>query len=79
MTDREKLWQDFSALPTDAQQQVADLITFLRSYLNTASVERRQGDVRQEAFFGIWQGREDLNDSSAWVRDLRQREWSGHR
>jgi hypothetical protein len=29
--------------------------------------------VEEEAF-GIWQGREDIKDSTAWVRMLRERE-----
>jgi hypothetical protein len=31
-------------------------------------------EVEEEAF-GIWQGREDIRDSIAWVRMLREREW----
>jgi hypothetical protein len=31
-------------------------------------------EVEEEAF-GIWQGREDIRDSTAWVRMLREREW----
>jgi hypothetical protein len=28
-----------------------------------------------EEAFGIWQGREDIKDSTAWVKILREREW----
>ena len=33
-------------------------------------------DLADEPFFGIWRDREDLQDSTAWVRDLRKQEWS---
>jgi hypothetical protein len=29
----------------------------------------------EEEAFGIWQGREDIKDSTSWVRMLREREW----
>jgi hypothetical protein len=32
-------------------------------------------DQVEEEVFGIWQGREDIQDSTAWVRMLREREW----
>jgi uncharacterized protein YjaZ len=28
-----------------------------------------------EEAFGIWEGREDIQDSTAWVKVLREREW----
>lgn len=32
-------------------------------------------DRVEEEVFGIWQGRDDITDSTAWVRMLREREW----
>lgn len=32
--------------------------------------------LENEPFVGMWQDREDLADSSQWVRQLRQREWN---
>ena len=32
--------------------------------------------LEQEGFVGMWRGREDFEDSSAWVRGLREREWA---
>lgn len=33
--------------------------------------------LENEPFVGMWQDREDLEDSSQWVRQLRQQEWEG--
>ena len=32
--------------------------------------------LKEEPFVGMWRDREDMADSSEWVRKLRQREWT---
>ncbi len=32
-------------------------------------------NLTDEPFIGMWQDREDMQDSSQWVRHLRQQEW----
>jgi hypothetical protein len=38
-------------------------------------VELTLPDRVEEEMFGMWRGREDITDSTAWVRQLREREW----
>ncbi len=38
--------------------------------------ERRS--LREEPFVGMWRDREDMTDSTEWVRQIRQREWPTH-
>jgi AbrB family looped-hinge helix DNA binding protein len=38
-----------------------------------AQPRRRQ--LAKEPFVGMWQDREDMADSSDWVRSIRRREW----
>lgn len=77
MTEQERVWQRFTALPADAQRQVAELISFLHAHqVADAPAEPQRAEAEQPAFFGIWRGREDLTDSSVWVREIRKREWS---
>jgi hypothetical protein len=33
-------------------------------------------DWHTDPFFGIWRDREDLHNSTAWVRQIRQQQWS---
>jgi hypothetical protein len=33
------------------------------------------GNLSDEEFIGMWKDREDLRDSTAWVRKIRQSEW----
>lgn len=73
----QKAWQLFSDLPPEAQRQVTDFIAFLK--MRYASSRPRKTAKRtklvKEAFIGMWRDREDLQDSSAWVRNLREQEW----
>ena len=32
-------------------------------------------DLKQQPFFGMWRDRQDMQDSTQWVRDLREKEW----
>lgn len=34
-----------------------------------------QQNWREDPFIGLWKDREDMQDSSQWVRTTRQREW----
>lgn len=73
-------WEMFDELPPEAQQQVIDFIAFLRKrYVPSWSRKTtKQTKLADEAFIGMWRDREDLQDSSAWVRNVREREWVRH-
>ncbi len=76
--NREQVWREFDALPPHAQQQVVAFITFLHSQTNQepAPVMPISTDLANEPFVGMWRDRDDLMDSSAWVRRLRASEWT---
>ena len=71
------IWQQFTTLPPDAQQQVADFIAFLkqRRRQSQSQPQLNQQNLREESFIGLWQDREDLQDSAQWVRSIRSSEW----
>jgi hypothetical protein len=76
--NQEKIWREFAALPPEAQQLVADFIAFLRTRDKQARSGKKvkpAGNLMDEAFIGIWRDRTDMQDSSAWVRHVREREW----
>jgi len=74
---QEELLREFASLPPEGQRQVADFIAHLRAkYDNSRSPEQSaNSDLAQDGFIGIWRDREDMQDSSAWVRNLRKHEW----
>jgi hypothetical protein len=71
---KSRIWDQFEALSPAAQRQVADFIAFLSSRDARRPASPR-APVRQESFAGIWKDREDLSDSTGWVRRLRNEEW----
>ena len=77
MMDLESIRRQFEALPLEAQRQVIDFIAFLHVRYQHSSLPKRSGKSRlaEEPFVGLWEDREDLGDSTAWVRQARQREW----
>lgn len=74
---QEDLWRQLTTLPPEAQQQVIDFIAFLHTrYASThASETAKRTRLASEPFIGMWRDRKDLQDSSAWVRNIREREW----
>jgi len=77
MTQQELL-NEFLSLPTEAQRQVIDFIAFLRQKYAVVEPGSQSPDfdLINDNFIGMWSDRQDLADSSAWVRGVRENEWS---
>jgi len=69
--------QEITSLPPEAQKQVVNFVAFLKARYSAPRTVRETKRTRlvDEPFIGMWRGREDMRDSTAWVRDLRRREW----
>ena len=68
----------FASLSKNDKKEVLDFIDFLRSK-NRRSRGRRQtkiSKIEDEKFIGMWKNRDDMIDSAAWVRNLRQKDWA---
>ena len=77
MITHEEMLKEIASLPPEGQRQVVDFIAFMRQrYGRPAFPEKPTSDLRSEAFIGMWQDRDDLKDSRAWVRQMRQSEWT---
>jgi hypothetical protein len=73
---QQQLLNEFKSLPSEAQRQVADFIAFLRQkYRTTPPVTEKRRDLDGEGFIGMWAKREDMADSTNWVRQTREQEW----
>lgn len=77
MTQQE-LMNEFLSLPAEAQRQVIDFIAFLRQRYAVVEPgsESPDIDLRNDNFIGMWCDRHDLANSTAWVRGVRENEWS---
>ncbi len=75
--EEKKIFDDISNLPPEAQRQVVDFIAFLRTRYKGSEQEKqaKQISLVNEPFIGIWKDREDMNNSSKWLRNVREAEW----
>lgn len=69
------------ALPQDSQRLVLDLIAALKptpvsSHPARATRKPKRTPLSKERFIGMWRDRAEMGDSAAWVRSVREREWS---
>ena len=73
----EEILRDFDSLPPEAQRQVADFIAFLLSRYRPSQLtgNPETHSPATDTFIGMWRDRVDLQDSGAWVRTVRKREW----
>ena len=77
--EQEKIFNEFSNLPPAAQRQVSDFIAFLRKRYKPSQREKQSKNINliDEPFIGIWKDREDMKNSSTWIRNVRESEWGG--
>jgi hypothetical protein len=75
--NRDEIFQDIDTLPPDAQQQVIDFIAFLQTrYQRSGRKKSRSASFASESFLGVWRDREDMANSTDWVRQVRKSEWN---
>ena len=72
----EEILREINSLPLEAQRQIEDFISFLRErYKNMQPKNTPVSDLESVAFVGMWRDREDMRDSTAWVRNIREKHW----
>ena len=78
MSEKELIKQ-LKKLPSEAQQEAADFVEFLsKKYLqqSTETDSSKKKSILESSFRGMWKDREDLQDSTKWVRELRKSRFS---
>jgi len=75
--DSVNIVREMASLPPEAQEQVLDFMAFLKTRYPPAPTAKRarRTKLADEPFIGMWRANEHMQDSTAWVRNLRQREW----
>ena len=76
--NQEELWREIKSLPPQAQRELEDFVEFLRfRYKPSCPIDKsRKAKLTDEPFVGMWLNRDDMEDSSKWVRAIRNREWT---
>jgi hypothetical protein len=78
MSEKELIKQ-LKKLPSEAQQEAADFVEFLsKKYLQQSEEtdSSKKESILESSFRGMWKNREDMQDSTKWVRELRKSRFS---
>ena len=75
----EQIQKEINDLPEEAQLLLIDFIGLLKkrySSSDTDNIELKPlENITDEPFIGMWKDREEMKDSSKWVRQTRKQEW----
>jgi hypothetical protein len=69
----EDLLREIMSLPADAKRKVEKYVDYPR---RSKTVPASSIQLEEEEFFGIWRDRDEMRDSTAWVRNIRETHWS---
>lgn len=78
MSEKE-LIKRIKKLPSEAQQEAADFVEYLSQKYIRQSVDSsssKKKSILESSFRGMWKGREEMQDSTKWVRELRKSRWA---
>jgi hypothetical protein len=75
--NQQEFLESFLSLPSEAQHQVLNFIAVLQQRYKLAEPKNRprSKQLLSYEFMGMWRDRQDLTDSTSWVRHLRESEW----
>jgi hypothetical protein len=76
MIEIETLKNDILELSPEAQQTVAEFVQFLKSKAKINQTQPTPLNLENQNFVGMWSDRPETQDSSQWVRNLRQNQWT---
>lgn len=66
----QQLTETVFALPPEARHQAEDFLAFLRQEYVPAAPQQTLPALEDEPCFGMWADREDMADSTQYVREL---------
>ena len=72
----EEILRVIGSLPPEAQREVEDFVAFLHErHGRVSSTQPSRSELHAEGFIGMWRDHDEMRDSTAWVRNLRESEW----
>ena len=72
----EEILRELASLPPEGQKEVAEFISSLNErYSCPVATDSNGCNLSDLGFIGMWRDREDMHDSAAWVKNLREHEW----
>lgn len=75
--NQQEFIESFLSLPSEAQHQVLNFIAVLQPRYKLTEPKNRSRATKLSSyeFMGMWRDRQDLADSTSWIRHLRESEW----
>lgn len=74
---KKSVLEKFDQLPPNARKEASDFVRFLYDrYVMPQRSRSILKPISESPFVGMWKDRVDLADSSAWVREQRQSQWT---
>lgn len=71
----EEILKEIASLPVQARREIEDFVAFLRARYSPRE-NGSAGPFESDEFFGIWRDRDEMTDSTKWVRSVRERHWT---
>lgn len=63
-------------LPPEAKKQAQDFVDFLYEQYVVGKTKTTEADsISESDFFGIWKNRDEMKDSTSWVKKVRKSQW----
>jgi len=78
MSEKE-LIEQIRKLPAEAQKEAVEFVEFLsKKYIRKPEETdtSKKKSILENSFRGAWKDRQDLQDSTKWVRELRKSRWA---
>ena len=74
----EEILREIAALPAEVRNEIEDFVAFLRERYKraTSSSDLAVTGLESEEFIGMWADRDEMSDSTAWVRGIRDKHWA---
>lgn len=69
----EDLLREIASLPAEAKLQVEKFVEYLQ---HRKAPSKSQLPLDEEPAFGMWSDREEMLDSTAWVKNIRETHWN---
>ncbi len=74
MTIEQAILETLKVLPPEKQQEILEFAESLVEGVQTEGADAQAG-WENDPFVGMWKDREDMQDSVAWVMQLRRQQW----
>lgn len=72
----EEILKQIASLPAEARHEIELLLARLRERYSKVSNSATATDLETEEFIGMWRDRDEMTDSCAWVRGIRDKHWA---